>query len=130
MEKTTNEGARDVYDTFNIFMRRKPKENNFKAVLETIRELMNTVCVVPEFLHDIILGYGDPAAAHYRALQTKKQEEGENVVETINFNDTFLSFEHLRHSFPSHEVTVSERYAKEPALLVRAGIQVHAVNIP
>ena len=118
MEKTTNEGARDVYDTFNIFMRRKPKENNFKAVLETIRELMNTVCVVPDFLHDIILGYGDPGAAHYKALQQQKIEEGKSVVESINFNDTFLSFEHLRHSFPSHEVTVGENYAKSPNLLV------------
>ena len=118
MEKTTNEGARDVYETFNIFMRRKPKENNFKAVLETIRELMNTVCVVPDFLHDIILGYGDPSAAHYQALQKKRQEEGEHLVETINFNDTFLSFEHLRNSFPSHEVTVGENYGKEPKLLV------------
>ena len=56
---------KDVYETFNIIMRRKPKENNFKAVLETIRDLMNTECVVPDWLHDIILGYGDPAAAHY-----------------------------------------------------------------
>lgn len=55
----------DVYETFNVLMRRKPKENNFKAVLETIRELMNTDCVVPDWLHDIILGYGDPGAAHY-----------------------------------------------------------------
>ena len=55
----------DVYETFNIIMRRKPKENNFKAVLETIRDLMNTECVVPDWLHDIILGYGDPGAAHY-----------------------------------------------------------------
>lgn len=55
----------DVYETFNIVMRRKPKENNFKAVLETIRELMNTECVVPEWLHDIVLGYGDPSQAHY-----------------------------------------------------------------
>ena len=46
-------------------MRRKPKENNFKAVLETIRDLMNTSCVVPDWLHDIILGYGGPDAAHY-----------------------------------------------------------------
>jgi len=46
-------------------MRRKPKENNFKAVLETIRNLMNTECVVPDWLQDILLGYGDPGAAHY-----------------------------------------------------------------
>ena len=76
-------------------MRRKPKENNFKvlsclkysptkssfppslpplppsppslpqAVLETIRDLMNAECVVPDWLHDVFLGYGDPGAAHY-----------------------------------------------------------------
>lgn len=61
-------GGEDVYETFNIVIRRKPKENNFKAVLETIRELMNTQCVVPDFLHDIILGYGDPGAAHYTKM--------------------------------------------------------------
>ena len=27
----------DIYDTFNVLVRRKPKENNFKAVLDTIR---------------------------------------------------------------------------------------------
>jgi intron-binding protein aquarius len=46
-------------------MRRKPKENNFKAVLETIRDLMNTNAVVPDWIQDLILGYGDPASAHY-----------------------------------------------------------------
>lgn len=57
-----------MYETFTIIVRRKPKENNFKAVLETIRDLMNTECVVPDWLHDIILGYGDPGAAHYLKL--------------------------------------------------------------
>ncbi len=32
----------DVYTTFNLLMRRKPEENNFKAVLQTIRDLMET----------------------------------------------------------------------------------------
>jgi hypothetical protein len=27
----------DVYEGFNILLRRKAKENNFKAVLETVR---------------------------------------------------------------------------------------------
>lgn len=58
-------GFQDVYETFNVLMRRAPKENNFKAVLETIRTLMNTECVVPDWIHDIILGYGNPGAAHY-----------------------------------------------------------------
>jgi intron-binding protein aquarius len=58
-------GEEDVYETFNVLMRRKPKENNFKAVLETIRALMNAECVVPDWLHDTFLGYGDPSAASY-----------------------------------------------------------------
>ncbi len=37
---------------------------------------MNTQCVVPDFLHDIILGYGDPGAAHYTKMP--------NQVGTIN----------------------------------------------
>jgi intron-binding protein aquarius len=63
--QATLDGSEDVYDTFNVLMRRKPKENNFKAVLQTIRDLMNTNAVVPDWLQDLILGYGDPASAHY-----------------------------------------------------------------
>ncbi|KAG7202604.1 hypothetical protein KM043_009794 [Ampulex compressa] len=91
-------GGEDVYEGFNIIMRRKPKENNFKAVLETIRELMNTECVVPDWLHDIILGYGDPGAAHYSRMP--------NEIPTMDFNDTFLEMDHLRASFPQYEIEV------------------------
>ncbi|KAK8780544.1 hypothetical protein V5799_018116 [Amblyomma americanum] len=101
-------GGEDVYDTFNILMRRKPKENNFKAVLETIRDLMNTECVVPDWLHDIVLGYGDPGAAHYSKMS--------NQIPTLNFNDTFLSMDHLRTSF-EHKCDISVD-VKDPRLLV------------
>ena len=98
-------GGEDVYETFNVLMRRKPKENNFKAVLETIRELMNSNCVVPDWLHDILLGYGDPAAAHYRNMDAPNEK--------LNFNDTFLSFDHLRHSFPTHDVKVGKDFSEK-----------------
>ena len=39
--------------------------SSIQAVLETIRDLMNTECIVPDWLHDIFLGYDDPGAAHY-----------------------------------------------------------------
>ena len=91
-----SQGSEDIYETFNILIRRKPKENNFKAVLETIRDLMNTDCVVPEWLHDIILGYGDPGAAHYSKMP--------NEIATLDFNDTFLEFDHLKESFPDHQI--------------------------
>ncbi|XP_077538456.1 RNA helicase aquarius [Haemaphysalis longicornis] len=101
-------GGEDVYDTFNILMRRKPKENNFKAVLETIRDLMNTECVVPDWLHDIILGYGDPGAAHYSKMS--------NQIASLDFNDTFLNIDHLRASFEDKgQISVA---TKDPRLLV------------
>ncbi|XP_014252193.1 intron-binding protein aquarius [Cimex lectularius] len=93
-----NEGEDDFYENFNVILRRKPKENNFKAVLQTIRELMNTDCIVPEWLHDILLGYGDPCLAHYSKMP--------NEISTIDFNDTFLNIDHLRASFPEHEIKV------------------------
>lgn len=97
MDQLQENGA-DVYESFNIIIRRKPKENNFKAVLETIRHLMNTECVVPNWLHDILLGYGDPSSAHYRNMPTQEK--------TLNFNDTFLDLNHLRESFPDYKVEV------------------------
>ncbi|XP_076284506.1 RNA helicase aquarius isoform X1 [Lasioglossum baleicum] len=98
-------GGEDVYEGFNIIMRRKPKENNFKAVLETIRELMNTECVVPDWLHDIILGYGDPGAARYARMP--------NEIATMDFNDTFLDIDHLRSSFPQYEIEHSTNDEKK-----------------
>lgn len=35
----------ECYEQFNLLIRRKPKENNFKAVLDTIRGLMTTAAV-------------------------------------------------------------------------------------
>ncbi|XP_063707017.1 RNA helicase aquarius [Culicoides brevitarsis] len=94
-------GGDDVYEGFNILMRRKPKENNFKAVLETIRHLMNTECVVPSWLHDILLGYGDPGAAHYTKMG--------NQARTLDFYDTFLDVEHIKESFPAYEVRLPQK---------------------
>lgn len=53
--KASGQIDRSVYNTFNIIMKRKAQENNFKAVLECIRDLMNTDIVVPPWLHDVIL---------------------------------------------------------------------------
>lgn len=92
-------GGQDVYDNLNIFMRRKPKENNFKAVLETIRDLMNTECVVPDWMHDVFLGYDDPAAANHTRLS--------NQINSLDFCDTFLTFDHLKHCFPDRAVKCS-----------------------
>jgi len=83
----------DVYGSFNLLIRRKPKENNFKAVLETIRDLMNTNTntAVPRWLNDIFLGYEDPT-------KNKPRENGG----ILDFNDTFLNLQHLVDSYSEY----------------------------
>ena len=81
--------SRDCYTGLNLVVRRHAKENNFKPILETIRDLLNApgggnltrrggdkVAAeqashhdVPHWLHDVFLGYGSPSAAHYRYVQ-------------------------------------------------------------
>ncbi|WJX17061.1 hypothetical protein P8452_07016 [Trifolium repens] len=90
-------GGEDVYGTFNVLMRRKPKENNFKAILESIRDLMNEYCIVPKWLENIFLGYGDPSAAQWTNMP--------DLLETVDFKDTFLDADHLKGSFADYEVT-------------------------
>ncbi|KAL4580798.1 hypothetical protein LXL04_017004 [Taraxacum kok-saghyz] len=89
-------GTEDVYGSFNILMRRKPKENNFKAILESIRDLMNETCIVPDWLHDIFLGYGNPSAAQWSNMP--------DVLEMIDFKDTFLDADHVRECFEEYDV--------------------------
>lgn len=92
-------GTEDVYGTFNILMRRKPKENNFKAILDSIRDLMNESCIVPDWLHNIFLGYGNPSAAQWINMP--------DLLEAVDFKDTFLDANHLRDSFPDFQVIIS-----------------------
>jgi intron-binding protein aquarius len=84
----------DVYTTFNLLMRRKPKENNFKAVLATIRDIMEVEIAVPKWLHDVFLGYGDPRTCQYYCLESQ--------IRTLKFRDTFLDRQHLLDSFPEN----------------------------
>ncbi|RUS34275.1 P-loop containing nucleoside triphosphate hydrolase protein [Jimgerdemannia flammicorona] len=104
MDRYNRKEGEDVHETFNVLVRRKPKENNFKAVLETIRDLMQSDLVVPDWLQKVFLGYGDPGSAHYSKLS--------NRVKEINFRDTFLDWDHLRESFPEKKVVPTAKSDK------------------
>ncbi|KAG0055975.1 hypothetical protein BGZ83_006742 [Gryganskiella cystojenkinii] len=99
-------GGQDIYQSFNIVLRRKPEENNFKPVLETIRDLMQSDLMIPDWLHDVFLGYGNPNSAHYS--QVNKQ------VREIDFRDTFLDLDHLKSSFPG--MTIKAKDGDESSL--------------
>ena len=77
------------------------QENNFKAVLESIRDLMNEDTIIPDWLTNIFLGYGDPAGAQYTSIV---EENPEAFISKVDFKDTFLDSQHLIESFPGEAI--------------------------
>jgi intron-binding protein aquarius len=115
-----------AYAGFSLLVRRKPAENNFKAVLASIRALVGAPVAVPGWLHDVLLGYGDPAAASYGAILAADAAAarargataeaasggggggGGGVTTVVDFFDTFLDEAHVAEAFPQLEVLVEE----------------------
>lgn len=78
---------------------------------------------LPPWLHDTLLGYGDPAAAHYTSLPPPPGPgEGALALSSspwrqlgeIDFRDTFLSAAHVGSSFPGREVAFVSEETGEP----------------
>ncbi|TQV92575.1 DEAD helicases superfamily protein (Aquarius) [Cordyceps javanica] len=93
-------GKRDIYGSVNLILRRGRRENNFKPVLESIRNLVLSDAPLPSWLHEVFLGYGDPAGASYKNLP--------NRIKTVDYNDTFLEWQHLIESLPGKTVEPSD----------------------
>ncbi|KAG6193977.1 hypothetical protein E4U27_000060 [Claviceps purpurea] len=86
----------EVYGQMNLLMRRGRRENNFKPVLESIRTLVLSEMPLPSWLHEVFLGYGDPAGASYQNLPTR--------IKKLDYRDTFLDWQHLIESLPGKTV--------------------------
>ncbi|KIX06734.1 uncharacterized protein Z518_04710 [Rhinocladiella mackenziei CBS 650.93] len=100
MDPRTDSAAKSA--SFNVIARRQGRENNFKPVLETIRKLVSSQTSLPSWLQEVFLGYGDPKGASFTSLP--------NRIESIDYLDTFLDWQHLVDSFPGQTVeAASER---------------------
>ena len=106
----------DVYGTINVVVRRSQRENNFRKILETIQTLALSEVVVPTWLQEVFLGYGDPASATYSRLT--------NRLETIDFRDTFLDWQHLVESFPQKvfETDITGKELQPPYVLETSNV--------
>lgn len=91
IEKSSS-GKPNVYDEINVIVRRSGRENNFKPVLESIRNLALSDVPLASWLREVFLGYGDPAGATYKHLP--------NRVKKVDYRDTFLDWQHLIESLP------------------------------
>jgi intron-binding protein aquarius len=93
------QGKPNIYETFNLVIRRRGRENNFKPVLESIRSLTLSDVPLASWLHEVFLGYGDPAGATYTHLS--------NRIKQVDYRDTFLDWQHLIESLPGKTVEPS-----------------------
>jgi len=106
----------NVYEKLNLVVRRSGRENNFKAVLETIRGLMkgganSMFRSIPSWLMPVLLGYGgDPTMASYASPKmmsfASKTTGVTHPHAALDYGDTFLDVSHLRESFIGCELTV------------------------
>ncbi|KAE9374541.1 DEAD helicases superfamily protein-like protein [Stipitochalara longipes BDJ] len=99
MERVAS-GKPDIYESMNIVVRRRGRENNFKPILESIRSLTLSDVPLASWLHEVFLGYGDPAGATYTHLA--------NRIKKVDFRDTFLDWQHLIESLPGKTVEPSD----------------------
>lgn len=110
----------EIYQTFNLVVRRHGRENNFKAVLETIRGLLEGAGsidrVIPPWFQSLILGHGDPSIASYKSDSIKQyalSTVGVNKPsDFLDFGDTFLDENHLKESFDGKVAFDSEKFEK------------------
>ena len=90
--ETKEKGVPDVYESINVIVRRDQRENNFKKILETTQSLALSDVSMPSWLQEVFLGIGDPTSASYTRLPTR--------LKAIDFQDTFLDWDHVVDSFP------------------------------
>ena len=100
-------GNASLYTSFQLIVRRNAKENNFKSVLKSIRDALidegnsagGGCAVLPAWLSDTFLGYGDPKEStclgEANALPKRL---------TLDYQDTFVGERHVSECFPGHEI--------------------------
>ena len=87
------QGKPDICSTLNVLARRNRRENNFKPTLDTIQSLVAADARLPTWFQDSFLGYGDPQSSNFSHLPNK--------IQSLDFRDTFLNWQHLESSFPN-----------------------------
>ncbi|CAD6502197.1 BgTH12-02436 [Blumeria graminis f. sp. triticale] len=92
-------GKPNIYESLNVIVRRRGRENNFKPILESIQNLTLSDVPLATWLHDIFLGYGDPSGASFRCLG--------NRIKKIDYRDTFLDRQHLIESLAGKALNIS-----------------------
>jgi intron-binding protein aquarius len=83
-----SESGVDMYESFNILVKRDPDQCSFKAVLDTIRQIIssNSADLLPKWISTVVLGFGD----HDEDIPGSE----ENFI--FNITNTFQDLKHLK----------------------------------
>lgn len=112
LQYAKDSGALHIYKDLNVILRRRPRENNFHKILENIKSLTLegqgvSERAVPEWLVEVVLGFGNPSGASYVAMHENEKTK-DWFADKVNYFDTFLDREHLEGSFPGRKVIVEK----------------------
>lgn len=118
MDAKSNVGT-DLYQTFNLVVRRQGRENNFRAILETTRGLLSgsgsISRVLPPWLQGLLLGHGNPSDADYKSDNVREYAKKTVGVADpdsfLDFGDTFVDAQHLHESFPGAQINIDGKKA-------------------
>jgi len=116
--ETLGEKDNEVYGGLNLIVRRKAKENNFKAILSTIRDVMNSEVKIPEWLENILLGYGTLKSEEYLEFKNKTFHPNK-----VNYFDTFLDQAHYQETFQNNSnLPAHDKEVPTPSSLIQKEI--------
>ncbi|GMI02898.1 hypothetical protein TrVE_jg11448 [Triparma verrucosa] len=103
-----------IYKEFNLLMRRDGVNNNHPSILATLNQITSEVeegNLLPPWLHDVFLGYGNVDDASYTGAKMKRYAEITPGVtkpsDFIDFGTAFKSLEHLKASFSGLKVSAT-----------------------
>jgi len=88
-----NGEVENIFLKMKAIVRRQAKENNFKAALQSIQDMVVNPPDLPEYLKESILGYGE-----------YKQEIHKPFFDAFSFSDTFIDQAHFSESFEKNEL--------------------------
>ncbi|OWZ19043.1 hypothetical protein PHMEG_0006768 [Phytophthora megakarya] len=111
-KKDLEDGHLEAYEQVNLLVRRNPRDNNFKAVLDTVAGAWhdsNKEELLPMWLHDLFLGYGDPAAAMYKSIYKARAEK--QLV--VPMDDLLLDGEHAVEAGGAEKLVDADDETKE-----------------
>ncbi|RKP14200.1 P-loop containing nucleoside triphosphate hydrolase protein [Piptocephalis cylindrospora] len=75
---------------------------------EEMKEERERLCVVPGWLEAVLLGYGDPAGAHYTQLTQQGKEESKDRKRKLPLYEAVRGDDQLKAAFPDLTLMTSE----------------------